>query len=145
MPSTITLISGTLQTLLSTELNSLANNAVAIGSAITLTSTGYTRAHAELYISGMGGTPTANTAFRLWLLRTVDTGSNYEDGGTSVTPLRLAGCFFPIRAVSGAQRIIQEIWLPPGLFKPLILNDGTSQALASSSNTLRILPFSEQI
>lgn len=144
MPSPITLLSGTSQTILSTELNSLANNARALGSAITLTSADYVRSLVELYISGMGGTPTANTCFRLWLLRTVDA-TNYEDGDSSTTPLRRADQFFPIRATSGAQRIIQELWLPPGTFKALLLNDATGQALAASSNTVKLLPYTEQI
>lgn len=145
MPSNLLYKAGTtVETLLSTGLNSLANNARALSAEITITDTGYTDGELELYISGMGGTPTANTAFTVWLLRQID-GTNYGDGDSSTTPARNPDVFFPIRATSGAQRIIQPVTLPPGKFKALIINDGTGQALASSSNTLKLKAFTVQI
>ena len=143
MPSTFTNLIGTLQNVLTTELNSLANNASVLSSAITITSTGFLLAEFELFINGMGGTPTANTAFDLWLLRRPD-GTNYEDGGVSVTPTRSPDLWFPIRAVSTAQRIVRVCELPPGLFIALIRNNGTGQALSASANTLKVRPYTTQ-
>jgi len=143
MPSTFTNLTGTNDSVMTTELNSLANNALNISGAITITSSGYLLAEFELYIASMGGVPTANTAFDLWLLRRPD-GTNYEDGGASVTPSRSPDLWFPIRAVSTAQRIVKVCELPPGLWKALIRNNGTGQALAASGNTLKCRPFTTQ-
>lgn len=141
--ATISQLSGTIQTVLDTALNSMANNALVLSGEITLTSLNYLEAEIELYIAGMGGTPTANTAFVLWILRALD-GTNYEDGGTSVTPARLPDAFFTVRAVSTAQRLRARVKLPPGAMKFLLKNDGTGQALASSGNTLKVKPLTVQ-
>jgi hypothetical protein len=141
---TVKLTRGTATNVLTTELNSLANNANALGAAITFSTgePGYLQAEAELLIAGMGGTPTANTTFTVWLLREID-GTNYEDGGTSVTPTRVPDIIFPIRAVATAQRIIQVCSLPPGNFKALVRNDATGQAMAASGNCLKLRPMTE--
>ena len=141
--TTFTNLLGTNDSVMTTELNSLANNALVASSAITITSTGFLLAEFELYIAGMGGTPTANTSFDLWLLRRPD-GTNYEDGGASVTPTRGPDVWFPIRAVSTAQRIVRVCELPPGLFIALIRNGGTGQALAATANTLKVRPYTTQ-
>ena len=143
MPSTFTNLLGTNDSVMTTELNSLANNASVASSVITVTSTGYLLAEFELYVAGMGGTPTANTAFDLWLLRRPD-GTNYEDGGVSVTPTRGPDVWFPIRAVSTAQRIVRVCELPPGLWTALVRNNGTGQALAASANTMKVRPYTTQ-
>lgn len=141
--ATVTQLSGTIDTVLDTALNSMANNALVLSAEITHQSPNYLEAELELYIAGMGGTPTANTAFVLWILRAID-GTNYEDGGTSVTPARQPDAYFPIRAVSTAQRIRRRVKLPPGNVKYLLKNDGTGQALASSGNLLKVKPVTYQ-
>jgi hypothetical protein len=134
---------GSQATLLSTELNSLANNGTAIGSAYNNTvggggGDGYTLCDVEL-VATYGSAPTANTGVSLWFLMTED-GTNYEDGDNSTTPGRLADAVFPLRAVTTAQRIIRRVLLPWGNFKPLVKNDGTGQAMAASANTVKIRP-----
>lgn len=137
-------VRGTAQTLLSTELDSLANNSNAVhATSVTITSANFLRCELELVVT-FGTAPTANTTINLWLLREVD-GTNFEDGGASVTPLRPADALFQLRAVTTAQRIIVVADLPPGVVKPLIRNDGTGQAFASSANTLKIRPITEAI
>ena len=141
---TLTNLSGTLDTVLSTELNSMANNAIVISPEITLTNQNYLLAELEFLISGMGGAPTANTAFIGWILRALD-GTNYSDGGTSVQPARRPDFIFTVRAVATAQRLLYRgIYLPPGLMKFLLKNDGTGQALAASGNTLKVKPYTPQ-
>lgn len=139
---TVKNLRGTLTDAIATaSLNSMANNANVLGSAISLTSgePGYQRCEAELVVT-FPSAPTANTAFCCWLLREVD-GTNYEDGGTSVTPTRPPDLIFTVRAVTTAQRIIQECDMPPSsAFRALLRNDGTGQAIASSGNTLKIRP-----
>lgn len=138
---------GSQASLLTTELNSLANNALAIGSAYNNTQgggggDGYVECDVELVVT-YGTNPTANTACSLWLLSTQD-GTNYEDGGTSTTPARLPNCTFPLLVTTSAQRIIRRIKMPPGSWKPLLKNDGTGQAMASSGNTLKVRPVTDQ-
>jgi hypothetical protein len=134
---------GTTDTLLSTELNSLANNNNAVkSSSVTLSTESYVLADVELRVQ-FGGTPTANTAISVWFLREVD-GTNYEDGGASVTPSRNPDVVIPVRATSNAQRIIKSCVLPGGTFIPLIRNDGTGQSFAASGNTLKIKPVTLQ-
>ena len=134
---------GTADTLLSTELNSVANNTNAVkSSAVTLTTESYVIAEAELRVQ-FGGTPTANTSISVWFLREID-GTNFEDGSASITPARNPDVVIPVRATSNAQRIIKSCVLPPGSFIPLIRNDGTGQSLAASGNTLKVRPVTLQ-
>jgi len=125
------------------SLNSMASNTNVLGGAITVTTGegGYRLCEAELLVT-FGTNPTANTSFCAWLLREID-GTNYEDGGTSVTPTRPPDLIFTVRAVTTAQRLISVCDLPPGTFKVLLRNDGTGQSIASSGNTLKIRPLTE--
>jgi hypothetical protein len=140
MMPTVKDIRGTATTALSTGLNSLANNALVASSAITLSTgePGYQRCEAELVVT-YGTAPTANTACVVWLLREID-GTNYEDGSSTVTPVRNPDLVFPLRAVTTAQRIVVTGDLPPGSFVALLRNDGTGQAMAASGNTLKLRP-----
>jgi hypothetical protein len=134
---------GTADTLLSTELNSIANNTNAIkSSSVTLTTQSYVLAEVELRVQ-FGGTPTANTSVSVWFLREVD-GTNFEDGSGSITPARNPDVVIPVRATSNVQRIIKSCILPAGSFIPLIRNDGTGQSFAASGNTLKVRPLTLQ-
>lgn len=134
---------GTADTLLSTELNSIANNNNAIkSSSVTLTTESYVLAEVELRVQ-FGGTPTANTSVSVWFLREVD-GTNFEDGSGSITPARNPDVVIPVRATSNVQRIIKSCILPAGSFVPLIRNDGTGQSFAASGNTLKVRPLTLQ-
>lgn len=138
---------GSIATLLSTGLNSLANNSLAVSAAYDNTQgggsgDGYTLCDLELVVT-FGTAPTANTGVSVWFLAGPD-GTNYEDGDSSTTPARLPDVVFPLRAVTTAQRINRRVWLPWGLPKALLKNDGTGQAMASSGNTLKIRPVTRQ-
>lgn len=134
---------GTADTVMSTELNSLANNVnVAKASSVQLSTELYAMAEVELYVT-FGSTPTANTAVSVWFLREID-GTNFEDGGSGVTPTRSPDVVFGIRATTNAQRIVKTCVLPPGNFKPMVRNDGTGQAFVSSGNTLKVRPLTLQ-
>lgn len=145
MSTTEKYLLGSQTTLLSTGLNSLANNALAASSAFDNTQAaagdGSTLCDLELVVTF--GTNPANTGISVWLLGSQD-GTNYEDGDSSTTPARLPDCVFPLRAVTTAQRIVRRVWLPWGLMKALVKNDGTGQAFASSGNTLKIRPVTRQ-
>lgn len=130
------------QALLGTELNALANDALALGSEAVLADAGYLLADLTLVLS-YAVAPSANAAVSVWLLRETD-GTSYEDGGASVTPARPPDVVFPLRAVTGSQRIVRQVMLPPGKFKPLAKNDGAGQALAASGNTLKLKAYTVQ-
>jgi hypothetical protein len=141
MPN-VTNTRGTSQSLLSTELNSLANNANAVhASSVTLTNQGYRTGRFELVVT-FGTAPTAGTSLVVWLLTEID-GTNFEDGSASVTPLRPPDLIFPLRAVTTAQRIAVYADLPEGLVRPLLRNAGTNQAMAASGNTLIVRAVTE--
>lgn len=146
MATTEKYLLGSVGTLLSTELNSLANNALALSAAYDntqgQTGDGYTLCDLELSVT-YGTAPSANTAVAIWFLTSQD-GTNYEDGSASVTPSRVADVTIPLRAVTTAQLIIRRTWLPWGKFKVLLKNDGTGQAMAASGNTLKIRPVALQ-
>lgn len=141
---TVKNIAGTITTVLSTSLNSLANNSNVLSGAITLSSgePGYRFGEWELYIASSAAAMTANTAFVGWIIQALD-GTNDEDGGTSVTPARSPDLIFAVRAVSTAQRINWISDMPTGSFKVLLRNDGTNQTIASSGNTLKVRPRTE--
>lgn len=131
-------LAGTVATLLATELNALANNANAIGSAYS-SGGNYVLAEVEAVVT-YGVAPTANTGLSVWFLRAID-GTNREDGDASTTPARTPDVVLPLRAVTTAQRVTRRVAIPPGTFTPLLRNDGTGQALAATGNTLKILPL----
>lgn len=135
----------TIVSVMTTELNSLANNAYAISSAMGADGTA-----SHLYgdfILGftLAATPTADTLLDLFLIRSAD-GTNYQDGSTSIvpSPTSYVGSF-RTRAVSTAQiDIIPDVRLPPGLYKAILFNNGTGKAMAASGNTLKMRPHNLQ-
>lgn len=130
-------------------LNGLANNALVLGSAfdntIAAAGDGGCLCDLELYLDSLASAATANTAFALWLLQASD-GTNYEDGGTSVTPARMPDVVFPLRAVSTVQRVVRKVWLPWGVWIPLLKNDGSGQGVGANNNSfLKVRPVTFQL
>lgn len=86
--------------------------------------------------------PTAGTVVELYLLPSIDAGTDYPDGSTAIAPqsaLFVAG--FTVRAVATAQKMITRgVALPPGLFKYLLINT-TNQAFPASGSTLERSPY----
>jgi hypothetical protein len=149
MPQVTKLLLGSQTTLLSTGLNSLANNSLAISAAFDNTigaggGDGYLLADFELVLGTVGSAYAANTGYSLWILQSQD-GTNYEDGGTSTTPARPPDVVFPVQAITGAQRIMRRaIEMAPGLAKYLLKNDGTGQTMNASGNTLKVRPYTPE-
>jgi hypothetical protein len=125
-------------TLLSTEMNSLANNTTAVASG------NYTNTNENPWglfelVCTFGTAPTANTVIGLWLTSAID-GTNFEDG-SGIEPARSPDVSFRVRAVTTAQRITVVGRLRPGVQLPVVRNLGTGQALAASGNTIKVLPY----
>jgi hypothetical protein len=129
---------GTIATLLSTELDSLANNTtVAAGSNFTNTNENPWGLF-ELVCS-YGSAPTANTVIGLWLMSAID-GTNFEDY-SGIEPARSPDVAFRVRAVTASQRVTVVARLRPGVQLPVARNLATGQTLAASGNTIKVLPY----
>lgn len=138
--STFTWLRGTIDTWITTS-TSLTSGSSVLSAAITIASTGYTRADCELNTAAWSTTVAANTAVVVWIIRQADA-TNYEDGANGTDPARAPDIIFPLRAVSTAQRIvIPGIELPRGLFKALLKNDSTGATLQGTPWTLKCTPF----
>jgi hypothetical protein len=150
--ATIKLEAGSITTLLSTELDSLANNSRSnAGTEFDNSNSSnlFIAAGFELNVT-YGTNPTADSVLDLYLVPALD-GTNYADGSSSVAPSDTTYvCSFPVRAVTTAQRIagrvgmVGPLELLPVKYKAILYNNGTGQALASSGNTVKILPFRVQ-
>jgi hypothetical protein len=134
-------------TWLSTELNSLSsssgNTLSVLGAAFQNT---VARNFADVeFVAGGTFSPTAAGFLELWLLRSLDGGSNYEDGSATVAPGRAPDVVLPVRAGttitprSGAPGLI----LPVAYYKPILRNQ-TGVALPASGNIIRFAAYSEQ-
>ena len=132
---------GAVTTLISTGLNSLANNGRAASASFDNTvgaaGDGYTLCDVELVVT-YGVAPTANTGCSVWFCMSTD-GTNFEDGSAAdLTPARLPDVVFPLRAVTTAQRITRRVALPWGKFIAMLVNDGVGQSMAASGNSLKL-------
>lgn len=146
MATTEKYLLGSQTSLLTTGLNSLASNALALSSAFDNTQgqagDGYTLCDLELVVT-YGSAPGANTGVSIWFLGSQD-GTNYEDGDASTTPARMPDVVIPVLATTNAQRIVRRVVLPWGKLKALAKNDNTGQAMAASGNTLKVRPVTRQ-
>src|SRR5271157_1471596 len=125
---------GSVTSLMTTELNSLASSAGLTAGAISSVGgtsglfnnvysggglAGFTQGIFELYLPAPAGTLTAGTGAFVWFLNEVD-GTHYEDGSASVVPARRPDLIIPVRAISTAQRIDVVGNLPPNQWYVLI-------------------------
>ncbi|MGL4649664.1 MAG: hypothetical protein ACRC1H_09680 [Caldilineaceae bacterium] len=128
---------------LTTELNSLANDAAVTSAAISNTTEDDQYADLELVVT-YGVAPVADKTVDVYLVRQID-GTNYEDGSASRPP---AGGFigsFVLDAVTSAQRkVLAGVMLPPLTFKLLIVNKA-GQAMAASGNTLKAFIYNQAV
>ena len=147
--SSIKLEAGSITTVLSTELNSLANVAAALASS------GYDNS-ASLYLWAIfelnvtfGSAPSATGTIDLYIIPAPD-GSNYDDAVTGASGAAPATSYvggFPLRAVTSAQKIpigaARRVDLPPVPFKVFVVNN-SGQAFPSSGSTVKMVPYRYQ-
>jgi len=132
---------------LTTELNSLgssnANTLSTLGAALHNTGA-WLYADVE-FLAGGTFTPVSPAFLELWLLRSLDGGTAYEDGSASVAPGRPADIIIPVRAGttitprSGNSGLV----LPPGFYKPIVRNQ-SGAALPASGNLIRFAGYTQQ-
>ena len=136
---------GTLFSLLTTELNSLANvTGSALGTAFDNTpgtgveDGGWLFGEFEL-VATAGSAMAAGGAVDLFIVPETDA-SNYSDGGTTTQPPNHYKGSFTTRASTGIRLTLSGVPLPPVEFKAFLVNR-SGQAFAASANTLKMLPL----
>lgn len=133
------------QTLLDTQLNALATATMcAAGTAID-NSAGDKAIWADFeFLAGGTFTPLANGYISVWFLRTLNGGTNYEDGSASITPPRKPDLIIPVRAGTtitpraGRPMIV----LPPGQFEGIAMNN-TGATLPATGNTIKFRTYAQ--
>lgn len=137
---------GTASTVMTTELNTLANNASLVssvaGTSGVISPITQPSLLVELYVTFGTGPTTGN--IQIWFLKTLDNGTTFEDGSSSITPTRTPDISLGPNAITTGQRLQKICDSPLTAFKILVKNNGTAQAFAASGNVLRILPFTRQ-
>jgi hypothetical protein len=137
---------GAIVTLASTELNSLANNAGALGAEYDNAANLFISAVFELNVA-FGSAPTAGNTVDLYIIPAPD-GTNYDDavtGASGAAPATAYAGGFPLRAVTTAQKVplglglSGPVPLPPTKFKAFLLNK-SGQAFPASGSTLKMVP-----
>ena len=128
--------------LLTTELNSLANATLSAVTAAQDNATNKNRwADFELVVT-YGTNPSAGGHVALYATVSLD-GTNYSDTQRDMMTCWLGA--FPLRATTAAQRIvIKGVQLPPQLLKFFVDNQA-GQAMAASGNTLKWSQYNEEI
>ncbi len=128
--------------LLTTELNSLANgSASAASSAIANQTNLDVYADIELVLASLS--PASPNYCTLYILEAID-GSNYPSATGAVLrnqPSQIL-CTFPLdTSAATAQRIVvRNVVLPPGTFK-VVLDNQAGVALGASGNTVKMIPY----
>ena len=138
---------GTIQTLLDSGLNSLADGNGALSSAYDNDDSGGSNLYLwgifELFINSFGSAPTEGELVDMYFIDSLN-GTDFADGSGGSSPVANPASLiasFPVRAVTSDQRIVlpSPITLPSCDFKVLLINN-TGQAFPSSGNTLKMLP-----
>jgi len=135
------------ETIMTTELNSLADGSNAItGTAISNNATDELDMYAdfELLVATQGSARDAQARVEMYVLITLD-GTNYTYGGASLDPPANAfvGSFLYDAATNARYGHIRGVPLPPRDFHILLINE-TGQALASSGNILKMSRYNLQ-
>jgi hypothetical protein len=147
--ATIKYEAGSIVSLASTELNSLATAASALGVEYDNATNLYLYGQFELVVT-YGTNPTAASTVDLYLISAPD-GTNYTQnstGASGAAPFTAYVGSFPLLASTSAQRLQlggtgSPIAIPPGKFKAWILNR-SGQTMAASGNTLKMIPYRYQ-
>jgi hypothetical protein len=128
--------------ILTTELNALANgSSSAASAAVDNSSTLNLFDDLELTVT-YGTNPTANAPVEIYLIPSTD-GTNYAD---STTPARnlFVGSFL-VQASTSAQRLVlRGIPLPPGKFK-YVAKNASGFAFPATGTVVKRTPYSHQV
>jgi hypothetical protein len=134
-------------TLLSTELNAMADDANVLSAAIDFTEAAKARKpwmDIEIYLPIIDWSAQVNPALYIWVLPTVD-GTNYEDGdATPTSPARAPDKIVPLREANSAQRLVARFLLTTPAQAKILIGNRTGAALSGTLNTLRYQLYSRE-
>jgi hypothetical protein len=124
-----------LTTVLSSELNALANgSATAASSAFDNTTNKHLFADIELVVAAQGSARSAGATISVYMVHAID-GTNYGDVNSSTAQLVAV---FPLDAATTARRAtVTDVPIPPALVKFFAVNN-TGQSLAASGSTVKV-------
>ncbi len=162
MSTTIKEVLGTSATILaSTELGGLANNSSVVGSALggtgvynntagsgssSTTGDGYERGYVTFVPGGaFASAPSANTSIDVYFLKSMDGGTTFEGGSSSVLPARRPDAVLPLNSTSTAaadNKVTVACFLPACPFKVLAKNNSSGQTIPTGS-TLSLVPATD--
>ncbi len=126
---------------LSTELNSLANGSRKLGAAFDTVQS--THIALEVEVAAQGSNRSATAAIELYLLKSLDGGTDFDFGSDSLDPpLATLIAVLPLDVATSGRVVTAMAPLPGDLpYAKLLLKNSTGQALASSGNTLKYALF----
>lgn len=133
---------GTITTVLSTELNSLASATACSASSAQANKGSGKRdnlAQFEIYIAAQGTNRAAGASISLYIIPEVD-GTNYASITDECLNNYFAGSVSVDDGATAARYLVMEAKLPPSDWKAILYN-GTGQAFASSGNTVKYRTF----
>lgn len=144
----IKLEAGSITSIMTTELNSLANNAAAIGAEFDNSAGLWLFGLFELNVT-FGTGPTAGSTVDLYIIPAPD-GTNFDDavtGASGSAPSTSYAGGFPLRSVTSAQKVplgvVRRIELPPTKLKAFVINR-SGQSFPSSGSTVKLVPYGYQ-
>lgn len=130
------------ETIMSADLNSLANDAVNVGAVLPDNSSNrYFYAEFELVLASVDLSAQTNPGVELYLVPSYD-GTNYADTGTDASttvypPAQYLVAVLGVAETSAAHRAVSpHIMIDPLKYTPVVINK-TGAALAASGNTLK--------
>ncbi len=131
------------QTLMSTDLNALANNTTNVGAVVIDNTTNlYLYAEFELVLASVDLSAQVNPAVELYLVPSYD-GTNYADTGTDASttilpPAQYLAAVMGVAITSAAHRAVSpHILIDPIKYTPVVINK-TGAALGATLNTLKV-------
>jgi hypothetical protein len=143
---------GTTQTVITgSALNNMAT--YVLGSAFVWTQAtggilGYVYGRVQMTFK-FQSSPTTNTGFSLWFIKSQDAGATYEDSAAAPPrppDVTLLGHAYGGTGDTAAHTVSKDILIPPGTWKALLLNNATGQSLTANNtdNILTVTPLSIQ-
>ena len=140
----------TLTDLMTTDLNSLANNTTNVGAVILdNTSNRYFYATFELYLATANLSAETNPAVELYLVPSGD-GTNYADTGSDASttdypsPVYLVG-IFGLQETSAVHRaVIERAVLSPLKYTPVVINK-SGQPFNPAGSTLKVGTYTDTV
>lgn len=125
--------------------NGVYNNNQGSGSSST-SGDGFERGYLTFVPGGaFTGDPTANSSIDVYFLKSMDGGSTFEGGSSSLLPARRPDVVLPLNSASTAaadNKVTVVAFLPGCYFKILAKNNGSGQTIPASS-TLTCVPATD--